>query len=1177
MRTSPSLEVIMNLAAFETVSANFADIEPEHILMGVLKFSEFGDIPANALIGGRTVQETFQSEVRDLRRTLNDYGIDSTQLRRKSRAVMGDGGSPYRNGVIHRSMEAKRIFSSASQICIEERAGELNSIHLLKAVIANPTDRLVSLDPVLFKNKGRTVTRQYPPRDMDSQTSDERPLVRTPETLMNLSLAMKKLRERLSSAIYGQDHAIDAFVEGIFNSQILSGADKDRRKPKGLFVLAGPPGVGKTYLAETSAAALERPFKRFDMSAFSGHEESYSLIGIHKSYKEAHPGLLTGFVANNPDAILLFDEIEKAHLNTIHLFLQVMDIGRLEDKYTEKEVDFKETIVIFTTNAGKVLYDDPDNSGLAKIPMVWHRKTILNALETEIDQRTGKPFFPQAICSRMGTGYPIMFNPLSAHDLEAIVRAELEKTGGMMASGLSKKTEFRPLIPLCILLREGAWSDARTICSQAATFCKTEIFKLAGLYRPARLDAVFSKAEKIIFDVAPADRLPDDVRHILKSEKKPSILLITEDYLHEIWKERIPDMEWHYADNESDALSIIGTNPIDMVLLDLWIGHSFRTPSPPSLGKTVLQFDYLPEAASDIAAGQEILFKIRERFPVQPCYLLSFAKQQGIPVLDAELLGACNRSKGARGVISTHFLSTDTSSWEEACNDLSIELKQTAQRLFYEKKASELGAERKTLSFETVPLIEDDGKTIVFQLRNLRFVRAMAAGDVSEVLHDVERPNIRFLDVYGASAAKEELRYIVQWLKDPEYYNSLGLRPPKGILLHGEPGTGKTMLARALAGECKASFLVESATSFVTIWQGSGPQNIRDLFARARRYAPSILFIDEIDAVGKKRKGGGGADTATEQTLNALLVEMDGFKNSNQRPVILVAATNLAETLDDALRRRFDREVEVDKPDKAARMAYLTKRLTGSPHKQVSSMVIERMAGQSVNLTIADLERIVELAGRMATKAGNIITDAIVEEAFERTRMGEARPETDPETLLRIARHEAGHCLIGWLRGEKPVQITIVGRAKAGGFVERSVEENQMIFTRPQIEGLIRQTMGGRASEIVFYGAEHGLSSGASQDIRQASRYAEKMITEYGMDESIGPIHIGSGQMADRPLLLKVTQSIRKIVHAQLIQAIEDLKGNLDLLNHLIDKLMEKNRLTTSELEEILGTKQGRQ
>ena len=356
----------------------------------------------------------------------------------------------------------------------------------------------------------------------------------------------------------------------------------------------------------------------------------------------------------------------------------------------------------------------------------------------------------------------------------------------------------------------------------------------------------------------------------------------------------------------------------------------------------------------------------------------------------------------------------------------------------------------------------------------------------------------------------------------------------------------------------------------MTIWQGSGPQNVRDLFSRARKYAPSIIFIDEIDAIGRKRGQEIGTGMAEERTLNALLTEMDGFSTPSARPVIVLAATNLVEKLDEALLRRFDREVEVDKPDRTARAAYLRRRLQGTALRCVSDSVIERLSGQTANMTIAQLERIVELAGRMASGGDGIIADEIVEEAFERMRLGDLKSVTIPNSLLRTARHEAGHCLIGWLQGRKPHQISIVARGGAGGFVETEIDEDKMVYSLEELEGLIRQSMGGRAAEIVYYGDKAGLTTGASADLKAATHYAELMVRDYGMAEGIGQVVIDPRRLADGPLAIKVMEAVETIIKRQLDAAIETIRTHQAVLDRLVEALMDTNRLTVRELEEIL-------
>jgi ATP-dependent Zn protease len=379
------------------------------------------------------------------------------------------------------------------------------------------------------------------------------------------------------------------------------------------------------------------------------------------------------------------------------------------------------------------------------------------------------------------------------------------------------------------------------------------------------------------------------------------------------------------------------------------------------------------------------------------------------------------------------------------------------------------------------------------------------------------------------------------------------------------------MLARALAGEAEVAFLVASGTDFVTIWQGSGPQNVRDLFNRARRYAPAIVFIDEIDAIGQKRMGAGGAGRAEESTLNALLTEMDGFGAPTLRPVMVLAATNLGEHLDEALRRRFDREIEVPPPDRAARAAYLRHELLGRQTSQVTDALIDTLAGRSAGMTIANLRGIVNEAAVMAARAGCPLTDEIVEEAFEKVRMGEAKSVPDPQTLARIARHEGGHALVGWLTGNRPVQVTVVGRGSAGGYVEREATEDKIIYTRAELEDLICGAMAGRGAEVLYYGEVGGLSTGVAGDLKNASAWAQRMVREFGMSDEIGQICFDPRPAQDGPLAVRVTQAAERIVRAQLDRALRLLRDQQSALDRLSGELLAKNRLTRDDLERILA------
>ncbi|MEA1973317.1 MAG: AAA family ATPase, partial [Candidatus Cloacimonadota bacterium] len=645
------------------------------------------------------------------------------------------------------------------------------------------------------------------------------------------------------------------------------------------------------------------------------------------------------------------------------------------------------TVIIFTTNAGRLLYEEPNRTGVQLSGAARYNRAILDALGKDIDPHTGNPFFPAALLSRMGSGYPVMFNHLGINELEKVCVDALQRSGKLLEKTFFMPVEFDPLVSLCLLLGQGVDLDARTLTARAEAFVKEEIYHLSLLYHSDRLEELFRDSEKIIFTVEQSRRGSTFLDEFTGLKRRPEVLLVTDSSLRETWCAGLNEVEWSFSDDPLEVCGIIESREIDMVLLDLWTGENAGADGPEAENRTLMQFDYVPGAARGIARGREILRLIHEKHPETPCHLLSFGRKEGLQTeVDDELFQACVISGGARGVVHSALPLAESDEWLARLTPLADEIKGLSLRAYREKKLKTLGRERKSLFFETAP--EVTGKDILIRLRNLQIKQNLAADDAAAVLSEMERPTTGFADVYGAAAAREELAYIVNWLRNPAKPTVLGLRPPRGILLYGAPGTGKTLLARALAGECKVPFLPVSATSFVTKWQGSGPENIRALFGRARNYAPAIIFIDEIDAIGKER-GRGAADNAAEQTLNALLVEMDGFHSAAARPVIVIAATNLVGALDSALRRRFDREIEVDGPDRAARAAYLCRRLLDKPGCQVTETVLNRLAGSTAGRTIAELERIVELAGRMAHSSDNLLTDAIISEACERMLIGE--------------------------------------------------------------------------------------------------------------------------------------------------------------------------------------------
>ena len=1036
---------------------------------------------------------------------------------------------------------------------------------------------LLSVSPLL---RDAAVARLVAWYEKEAQTPDIR----------DLTERLRQMRVDLLARVFGQDHAVHAFVEGLFNAEVVAAADTARRAPRAVFVFAGPPGVGKTYLAETGSSYLDRTFKRFDMSAYSGHQQNEALVGMSKSYRGAHAGALTEFVEKNPDAVLLFDEIEKAHINTIHLFLQILDAGTLEDKFHERNVCFRDTTIILTTNAGAKLYDRPNQSGVNTANANFHRKTILDALETETDPRTGKPFFPPAICSRLATGYPVLFNRLRVNELDRVVQAELGRVAGLLEKQYYKSVSFSELLSLCLVLREGARADARTLRSQAETFVKTEVFKFSQLFKTDRLEEVFAQVESIKFAVDDtATTLDSEISGIFEPSGRPCILLVADQDLATLYTEYVTEVEWRTATTPEAALDILANEEVDLTLIDIWLGRSQQTSF---MTATAAHFDHVPAAARGLDKGQELLRRIRDRLPTLPVFLLALAESEdgegGAPAVDDELFMACVRGGGARGLLVSRFVDGMVPGWEEHRDQLAASLTGTCRRLHRERAAERLAQERKALTFDTVPHVDKENKGISIRLRNLRLARTIAAADAGEILEDVERPTTRFDDVIGADSAKEELRFFIDYLKNPRRFSALGLKPPKGVLLHGPPGTGKTMLARAMAGESDIAFIPATASSFVTIWQGSGPQSIRDLFARARRYAPAIVFIDEIDAIGSSRTGGAGGAQATENTLNALLTELDGFTSpSPDRPVFVLSATNFriqadnpdspersSRTLDPALVRRFSRTILVDLPDTTARKAYFLQRLGQAKGAQASEGTVDLLAEKSAGMSIANLEQVLETAGREAMKQGVTLSDDILVEAMDTIREGEAK-EWSPEFLESTARHEAGHTLMYWLSGWLSPEVSIIARADRGGGMRRSEEEmKRESLTRDELLSRIRTALGGRAAEMLYYGSNAGLTTGASGDLESASGIARQMISVYGMDGDFGllstPEIFKHTEAIASPEYQKVNDAARKILQEQMEETQRLMEENRQHLDAIADALLKKNRLYRADLQAIL-------
>ena len=441
--------------------------------------------------------------------------------------------------------------------------------------------------------------------------------------------------------------------------------------------------------------------------------------------------------------------------------------------------------------------------------------------------------------------------------------------------------------------------------------------------------------------------------------------------------------------------------------------------------------------------------------------------------------------------------------------------------------------------------------------------------------------NVTFTDVAGIDEAKQELKEVVDFLKEPEKFRKIGAKIPKGVLLLGEPGTGKTLLAKAVAGEAKVPFFSMSGSEFVEMFVGVGASRVRDLFSKARKNSPCIVFIDEIDAVGRKRgTGQGGGNDEREQTLNQLLVEMDGF--GTDETIIVLAATNRADVLDRALTRpgRFDRQVYVDMPDIKGREEIL--RVHAKGKKFAPDVDFKIIAKKTAGMAGADLANILNEGAILAARAGRTeITMADLEEASEKVQMGpEKKSKIVPEDEKRIvAYHEVGHAIVGYEIGseDRVHKITMIPRGKAGGYTLLLPEEEKSFHSKKHMLDKIATYFGGRAAEEIIFGKEN-ITSGAGSDIYHATAIAKEIVTRFGMTDQFGPIFLDATQedyMFQRKYYSKQTgkevdDEIRKIITEQYSRTKSILLDNRDKLEEVTKILLEKETIMGDEFEAIM-------
>ena len=448
-------------------------------------------------------------------------------------------------------------------------------------------------------------------------------------------------------------------------------------------------------------------------------------------------------------------------------------------------------------------------------------------------------------------------------------------------------------------------------------------------------------------------------------------------------------------------------------------------------------------------------------------------------------------------------------------------------------------------------------------------------GEKGKVYDDTERKTkITFDDVAGLDEEKEEMIEIVEFLKKPEKFTKMGARVPKGVLLYGKPGTGKTLIAKAIAGEADVPFISMSGSEFIEMFAGLGASRVRKLFEKARKLAPCIVFIDEIDAIGSRRTSNSGAETENNQTLNQLLVEMDGF--SSEETIIVLAATNRPEMLDKALLRpgRFDRQITIPTPDLKGRLAILK---IHAKDKKISDVVnLESIAEDTAGFTGAELENILNEAAIIATKNKHEdIENEDIEEAVKKVTVGlEKRGRVYSEKDKKLtAYHEAGHAVVSrYLPTQTDVkEVSIIPRGVAGGYTMYKSDEDKYYISKTEMQEKLIALLGGRAAEELVI---NDISTGASNDIEVATKIARDMVTKYGMSDNLGPIDFQGKepyemQMFGENIGDKIGAEVKKLIDIAYNDAISLLEQHRDKLDKIAKALLEKEKINEEDFKKF--------
>lgn len=920
----------------------------------------------------------------------------------------------------------------------------------------------------------------------------------------------------LGNALVGQDEAIRKFENAYFNMLKNEQVKEEKRGPKGVFLFAGPPGVGKTYMAELIARNLNVPYKRFDMSGYSYEGSVIGIVGLDGQYKDSKPGEFTGFVKSNPECVILFDEIEKAHMDVIRVFLRMLDEGICVDEFNKQVVDCRNIIVFFTTNAGKQLYVDAMGENLTALS----DSVVIDALEKDMDSVKRTPLFPPEIISRFASNTIIMFNHLPADSIYKIIQkdvsAHLAETQKSYHIELSSGSS---LIAQTVMYSLASNIDARKATKLAGKLIDKQIYELICMVQEKEQNAGLNK----IGWKCDLESASDEVKELYYGDSDPVVIVFgdVKEKMNHI--DTVNNVSIKYVTSVKELREMLQKDHVYSVLIQYEYGMFSQKDN-----LSILDIPTKGKGALKAVCNETSDIPVYVLCDYEDGYTYSYREKQEL------------RRNGVEDFIGI--------------KDIASEVEEIFVKACCRQNAKKLISQHNVLKFETRKEYHSNTQTGDIVFYNLHLERAIEAEDKSALLTDDLRPNVRWSDICVSDDVKNELMYFIDYLQNPKEYVKKGVSVPKGALMYGPPGTGKTSLAKVVATESSVNFINTTGADLMQ----SGSRGVEKIFRQARKYAPAVLFIDEIDAIGLSRNYRGSNDA-----LNTLLTEMDGFIKDETKPVFVMAATNMGKELDAALLRRFDRTFEVGLPGKYGRKWILERLLNKhSDTFEISESELDSIVNRSGGLSPAALGNIIEAALRESIRTGKMVTDKMLDDIFEKIIHGESKAKVSEADLMHTAYHEAGHAVIELYYGKEPEYMSVVSRRGFLGYV--LTKNNNSHPTKENFLHDICSSLGGRAAELEF---NYGLTPGAAADLAYATKIAVNMVCKYGMyEEEIGLAVISEENIHNYPDVQKL---INQILGEQLKIARKIVNKKRNVVETLVKTVCEKKYLTKEELATI--------